>query len=78
MKTIFRTGGVAGYGLFKERQILQNNEQKRAFSTSIKEHLIQIFAQAMDTAAKYLVFKWSKSYISEVAIKRQICKSPAI
>ena len=61
MKTIFRTGGVAGDGLFKERQILQNKEQKKAFSTSIKEHLIQIFAHAMDTAAKHLVFKWSKS-----------------
>ena len=44
------TGLVAGYVLLKEHQISKNKEQKMAFSTPIKEHLIPILAEARDNA----------------------------
>ena len=43
-------GLVAGYVLLKEHQISKNKEQKMAFSTPIKEHLIPILAEARDNA----------------------------
>ena len=52
-KNFFPIAGlVAGDVLLKEHQISKNKEQKMAFSTPIKEHLIPILAEAMDTEGK--------------------------